>query len=119
LALWALTKTYGFQDLVNSGPIYKSMKIEGDTIRLNFDYLGSGLMSKGGSLTDFKIASADQKFVKATAIIKGNTVVVSSKKIRNPVAVRFGWSIISIPNFFNKEGLPAAPFRTDQWGITK
>ncbi len=119
LALWALAKTYGIDNLVYSGPFYKSMKIEGDAIRLNFDHIGSGLMSKDGSLTGFEIANADQKFVKATAIIDGTTVIVSKNGVKNPVAVRFGWSIISEPNFFNKEGLPAAPFRTDQWNISK
>ncbi len=115
LALLALAKTYKFDNLVYTSPVYKLMKIEGNAIRLSFDNIGSGLTSKEELLTDFEIAGADQKFVKATAIIDGATVVVSSDKVTNPVAVRFGWSIISEPNFFNKEGFPAAPFRTDNW----
>lgn len=115
LALWALAKTYNFKDIVYSGPFYKSMKIEGSAIRLSFNHIGSGLTSNGDTLTDFEIAGADRNFIKAKAYIDGSTIVVSIQTIKNPTAVRFGWSITSTPNFFNKEGLPAAPFRTDNW----
>ncbi len=115
LALWALAKTYSYNNLVYAGPFYKSMKIEENKIRLSFDHTGSGLLCKGDSLTDFEIAGTDQKFTKATAHIEGSTVVVSNDNIKHPIAVRFGWSIISTPDFYNKEGLPAAPFRTDKW----
>jgi sialate O-acetylesterase len=119
LALWALAKTYGREGLVYSGPIYKSMRIEGSKIRLFFDHIGGGLTAKGGPLTHFAIAGEDRQFVEAGAVIDGDTVVVSGEKVAEPVAVRFAWSNTAEPNLFNKEGLPASPFRTDNWpGVT-
>ncbi len=120
LALWALAKSYG-QNLVYSGPIYKSMTVEGNKIRLQFDHVGSGLIASDGKpLTYFTIAGADQKFVPATAVIDGNSVVVSSDQVAQPAAVRFAWVDDTSPNFANKEGLPASPFRTDAWkGVTQ
>jgi len=119
LALWALAKTYGRDDIVCSGPLYKSMQIEGDKIRIFFDYTGSGLTARGGKLSDFTIAGSDSKFSEAQAVIDGNTIVVSSEQVEKPVAVRFGWSNTAQPNLFNKEGLPASPFKTDNWpGVT-
>ncbi len=116
LALWALAKTYGRDDVTHSGPLYKSMAVEQNAIRLTFDAIGSGLMSRDGEpLTWFQIAGEDQEFVEASATIDGNTIVVSSDTIANPVAVRFGWHQSAEPNFVNKEGLPASPFRTDSW----
>jgi sialate O-acetylesterase len=122
LALWALAKTYGKSDLVYSGPIYKSFKAEGvvdpDNIRLSFDSIGGGLVSRDGKpLTNFTIAGADQKFVPATAVIDGNTIVVHSDSVTKPLAVRFGWNETAEPNLINKEGLPASPFRTDDWKL--
>ena len=116
LALWALAKTYGRADVTYSGPIYKSMAVEGDTIRLRFDFVGSGLMAKDEQpLTWFEIAGEDKQFVEAKATVDGNTIVVSSSAIANPVAVRFGWHQSAEPNLVNKEGLPASPFRTHPW----
>ena len=116
LALWALAKNYGRDDVTSSGPLYKSMRVEGNTIRLTFDYVGSGLTSRDGEpLTWFQIAGEDQEFVEAQPTIDGDTIVVSSDAIPNPVAVRFGWHQSAEPNFVNKEGLPASPFRTDSW----
>lgn len=119
LALWALAKTYG-KDLVYSGPIYKSMRIEGDKIVLDFEHIGSGLVAGGGEpLKGFAVAGADHKFVWADAKIDGKTVVVSSTEVSEPAAVRYGWANNPICNLYNKEGLPASPFRTDDWpGIT-
>lgn len=117
LALWAFAKTYGKEGLVYSGPLYKSMKIEGKKIRLNFDHVGSGLLCKGEKLTDFQIAGEDWSFFPADAIIDENTVLASSEKVKNPVAVRFAFHNGDKPNFFNKEGLPASTFRTDDWEI--
>jgi len=119
LALWALAKTYG-KNVVYSGPIYKSMNVEGNKVRLDFEHLGGGLVAGGSeSLKGFSIAGADQKFVWADAKIDGNTVVVSSDKVTEPVAVRYGWADNPVCNLYNKEGLPASPFRTDDWpGIT-
>ena len=117
LALWALAKTYGVKDLVFSGPIYKSMEIEKNKIKLSFNYAENGLMQKGKLLNEFFIAGADQKFFAASAKIKGNTVVVSSKQVKHPVAVRFAFSDTALPNLFNQAGLPASAFRTDDWPI--
>jgi sialate O-acetylesterase len=119
LALWALAKDYGHADLVYSGPLYKSMEIEGDKIRIHFDHVGSGLVAKNGTLTDFLIAGEDQKFIAAKAIIDGETILVSSEGLSAPAAVRFGWANSTEPNLFNSEGLPATTFRTDDWkGVT-
>lgn len=116
LALWALAKTYGQDDLVYSGPLYKSMAVEGSTIRISFDHVGSGLMSRDDeALTWFQIAGEDKQFVEAVAIVDGDTVVVSNDAVQSPVAVRFGWHQNAEPNLANKEGLPASPFRTDSW----
>jgi sialate O-acetylesterase len=91
------------------------MKIEGNIIRLDFDHVGSGLMAKNGDLTHFTIAGEDKLFIVADAKIEGNSIVVSSPKINNPVAVRFGFTNGAEPNLFNKEALPASTFRTDNW----
>lgn len=116
LALWALARTYGQADLVCSGPIYKSMKIENDWIVITFDHIGGGLASRdGASLTWFTIAGKDRKFVKAEAEIDANEVMVWSDEVPEPVAVRFAWDMTAEPNLMNKEGLPASSFRTDNW----
>jgi sialate O-acetylesterase len=120
LALWALAKVYG-RDLIYSGPIYKSMAVEGNKIRLQFDHVGGGVIARDGKpLTDFTIAGADQKFVPATAEIDGGSIVVRSDQVAQPVAVRYAWRDDATPNLANKEGLPASPFRTDSWkGVTE
>jgi sialate O-acetylesterase len=116
LALWALAQLYGKSDLVYSGPLYKSMAVEGDKIRLAFDHVGSGLVSRDGQpLNWFTIAGEDKNFVPAQAEIDGATVVVSADSVAHPVAVRFGWTQEAEPNLSNKESLPASPFRTDKW----
>ena len=115
LALWALAKDYGKTDLVYSGPLYKSMKIEGDSIRLSFDHVGGGLVSRDKkSLSLFTIAGKDGKFIPAKAVIDGDTVIVSSDDVKVPRNVRFGWDQLAEPNLSNKAGLPASPFRTDR-----
>lgn len=117
LAYWALANTYGKDDIVYSGPLYKSMEVEGDAILISFKYTGSGLVSRDGEpLSWFQIAGEDQQFVDAVAvIIDGDTVIVSSESVQSPVAVRLGWNQIAEPNLMNKEGLPVSPFRTDSW----
>jgi len=119
LALWALAKTYG-RDTVYSGPLYKSMAIQDNKIVLRFDCVGGGLVARGdGPLQGFAIAGQDRKFVWAQAEIKGNTVVVSSEGVAKPVAVRYAWADNPICNLTNQAGLPASPFRTDDWpGLT-
>ncbi len=121
LALSALKVAYG-RDIVHSGPVYSSMSIEGDIIRLDFASVGGGLtaMDRYGYLKGFAIAGEDRKFHWAQAFIEGDQVVVYSNRVKNPVAVRYGWA--NNPddaNLYNAEGLPASPFRTDEWpGIT-
>ena len=116
LALWALAKDYGMEDLVYSGPSYKSMEINGKKAYISFEHVGKGLRSRDGeALSWFSIAGEDKEFYPAKAKIKCEKVVVSSKQVDNPVAVRFGWDQIAEPNLSNKESLPALPFRTDRW----
>ncbi len=115
LALWALSKDYGFKGVVYSGPLYKSKKIEENKIRLFFDHVGSGLYFWGEKLTGFTIAGNDSVFVPADAKIDGETIIVSSESVINPIAVRYGWKDAAEPNLFNIEGLPASSFRTDDW----
>lgn len=115
LFLGARKVAYG-ENLTASGPVYKEMKIEGDKIIITFSEIGRGLMAKGGELKHFAIAGEDQQFVWAEAVIRGNKVVVSSKNVKRPVAVRYAWS--NNPedaNLCNKDGLLASPFRTDNW----
>ena len=127
LALWALAKTY-CKDVVFSGPIYRECKVEGDKIRVSFDYADNGLMAgeksglepareaKDKKLNCFAIAGEDKAWHRADAMIENNTVVVSCAKVPKPAAVRYAYS--GNPegaNLYNTEGLPAVPFRTDQW----
>ena len=105
--------TYGQKDLVCSGPLYKSMEVDGARVRLTFDHVGGGLAARDGKpLDSFEIAGSDGKFVPAQAEIDGRTIVVSSDPVPQPVTVRFAWSNIACPNLMNKEGLPASSFRT-------
>lgn len=118
LALWALAKNYGKDGLVHSGPLYDSMAVDGNKIRVKFKHVGGGLVAEGGKpLSHFTIAGEDQKFVPATATIEGDSVVVSSDQVAKPVAVRFAWDQLAEPNFFNAEKLPASPFRTDEFPL--
>ncbi len=115
LALNARALVYG-EKIAYSGPKYKTMKIEGNRIRLSFEHASEGLKAKNDEeLQGFAIAGADKKFVWANAKIEGNTVVVSAASIAQPVAVRYAWSINPRCNLYNKAGLPALPFRTDAW----
>jgi sialate O-acetylesterase len=115
LALLAMANTYGQDNLVHSGPLYRSMTVEGDRIRLYFDHVGGGLVAKGGPLSHFLLAGKDRRFVQAEAVIDGETILVSAPGVLDPVAVRYGWSNDAQPNLFNREGLPASSFRTDDW----
>jgi sialate O-acetylesterase len=129
LALWALAKTYGREDVVCCGPLYKAMEVQGDKIVLRFEHADGGLKSLDGeALRAFSIAGEDKKFVPATAEIVGQSVVVQSDAVPAPVAVRMGWqkapardpenpdaAKATLPNLGNGAGLPAVPFRTDEW----
>jgi len=120
LALAANKLAYG-KNVVASGPVYKDLKIEGNSIHISFTETGSGLITRDkGSLKGFAIAGNDKKFYWATSTIEGNEVIVSSEKVSSPVAVRYGWADNPDCNLVNAEGLPAVPFRTDKWkGITE
>jgi sialate O-acetylesterase len=117
LALQARQIAYG-ERIVASGPTYRSMKIKDGKIILSFDDVGSGLEAHGDALTGFAICGKDRKFVWARAVIDGNKVAVSAPQVPNPVAVRFGWADYPVVNLFNREGLPAGPFRTDDFPLT-
>jgi sialate O-acetylesterase len=118
LAVSALRVAYG-QDVVASGPEFKSMKIVGHEVWLDFQNVAGGLVAHGDQLKGFAVAGADKKFVWALARIEGNKVVVSAPELKDPVAVRFGWGDNPDCNLFNRAGFPASPFRTDDWpGIT-
>jgi sialate O-acetylesterase len=139
LAQIALAKTYG-RDVVHSGPVYTSMKIEGSAIRLSFDHLGGGLVAKEvpatydvmrkagktaplvrnspqSQLEGFAICGADKQWVWADAKIEGDTVLVSSKQVPSPIAVRYGWADNPTCNLYNAADLPASPFRTDNHAL--
>jgi len=116
LALWALSATYG-KDNVRSGPIYKGMTAKDGAIVVSFDHVGGGLVAKGDAVKGFAIAGEDKKFVAANAKIDGPSVVVSSPEVKCPVAVRYAWAENPDCNLYNKEGLPASPFRTDDWPL--
>jgi len=128
LAQWALHQTYGKKNVVPAGPLFKSQKVEGDSIRLSFNYVGKGLMVgkktgleptaevKAGKLSHFAIAGEDKKWFWAEATIDGETVVVKSPDVPKPIAVRYGFTMNPAKaNLYNKEGIPASPFRTDGW----
>jgi sialate O-acetylesterase len=114
LALVSLEKTYG-QKIESSGPRFDSMKVEGSAIRVSFTH-ADGLIANGGPLKNFSIAGADRTFFWADAKVADGTVVVSCPQVPQPVAVRYAWA--DNPEgcaLFNQSGLPAAPFRTDDW----
>ena len=115
LAAFALAETYKKDVGAYKSPAYKSMKIEKTKVLLNFDNVPSGLKCTGKSPGKFMIAGKDRFFVSANAKIKGNSVVVYSKEVKTPVAVRYCFDNTSIPDVFSAEGLPLAPFRTDNW----
>ena len=104
---------YEKKDIVYSGPQYKSIVTEGNSIRVNFDNVGSGLFCPDTALTFFEIAGEDGKYYPAVAKIDKEQVVVKSSKVKQPVHLRFGWTDTATPNLFNKEGLPASSFSSD------
>ncbi len=112
LALAARALAYG-EKIEYSGPLYQSMKAQGGEIEVSFTHTGGGLVAKDGDLKGFTIAGADGKFVPAKAEIKGATVVVSADAVTDPKAVRYGWANVPDVNLYNKEGIPASPFRSD------
>jgi sialate O-acetylesterase len=117
LALWALAKTYKKSEASFASPLFDTVKIQGDKVRITFKNAEGGLKARDGqALTWFTIAGEDKKFVDAKAeIADGNSVVVSASGVDKPAAVRFGWNELAEPNLANAAGLPASPFRTDKW----
>ncbi len=114
LALAALSQEYN-RAVVYSGPKFKAMKVTDDQARLEFEHKGTGLMAKGDQLRGFAIAGEDRKFVWADAKIEGDLVIVSSPSVPRPMAVRYAWGDNPEATLYNKQGLPAIPFRTDDW----
>ena len=114
LALAALHNDYERKDIVAMGPLYKNMNVEGDKMLISFAYVGKGLISNDNKpLKNFTIAGEDGKFVPATATIKKDMVEVYAASVPHPVDIRFGWNEADHSNLYNKDGLPALPFRTD------
>jgi len=118
LAHLALADTYGKSDLVARGPRYATMRVVKNEIEITFSDIAQGLKSRDEKpLDSFSIAGADNQFIPASAVIRGNTVIVSNPTIEEPFAVRFGWTETANPNLVNSAGLPAIPFRTDDWSV--
>ena len=117
MANYALAETYKKPILGHQSPVYKSMLVEKNKARLSFYYGSIGLISQGGDPKGFLVAGDDRKFYPAVAKVEGETVVVFAKEVKVPVAVRFCFDNTSIPNLFNKEGLPVSVFRTDNWPL--
>jgi sialate O-acetylesterase len=114
LALLARGIAYG-ERITYSGPVFKRMKIKKGAAILSFDHVGGGLEARGGKLRGFAVCDDDGKFMWANAAIEGDTVVVTHPLISKPAAVRYGWADYPIVNLFNREGLPASPFRSDDF----
>jgi len=117
LALAARAVAY-HQRIECVGPTYRTMQVQGDRVILRFKHVGGGLVARGEELLGFTIAGEDRQFVNARAAIKGARVVVSSSQVPHPVAVRYGWANYPVVNLYNKAGLPASPFRTDDFPLT-
>jgi len=105
--------------LVYSGPLYAGLKIEGEAVKLTFQHAGGGLVVRGSELRGFAVAGKDRIFHAARAEIRANQVILTSPSVRRPVAASYGWAAHPIGNLFNREGLPASPFRTDSWYTTQ
>ncbi|WP_316794527.1 sialate O-acetylesterase [Pedobacter frigoris] len=117
LANLALAETYDIKKEGYKSPVFRSFAVKGSTVTVDFDYAESGLMQKGEQPKEIFIAGADQIFRPATVKIKGNQIIVSSKEVKVPAAVRYQFSNAGIGNLFSKTGLPVAPFRTDNWEV--
>ncbi len=115
LGLSARAITYGEKGLEWSGPWFRDVKAEGGSLRIRFDHVGGGLVCRGERLAGFAVAGEDRKFQWAEGVIDGECVVVSSPHVPKPVAVRYAWHVNPVCTLFNKAGLPAVPFRSDDW----
>lgn len=118
LALAARSVAYG-EKLVFSGPVYTKLEVKGNEAVLSFDHVGGGLETRGEKLLGFTIAGEDKVFYNAEARIDGDKLIVKHDQVKTPTMVRYGWANFPIVNLYNKEGLPATPFRTDDLpGVT-
>jgi sialate O-acetylesterase len=115
LADLALVETYKIKKQGYKSPVFRSLLIKGQYAVVDFDHAENGLMVKGAAAREAFIAGADRKFYPAVVEIKNNSILVSNKAVKNPVAVRYQFSNSGIGNLFSKAGLPVAPFRTDSW----
>ncbi len=119
LGLCAEALVYG-RDVQYSGPVPGKLRVDGGKAVLSFDHVGKGLTARDGTLVGFQIAGKDQTFHPATAVLRGDTVVVTSDAVPTPVAVRYAWHDTATASLYNKDGLPASAFRTDDWpGVTQ
>src|SRR5690606_25148729 len=114
LSYWALNKTYEKTDIRYSGPVFKSQKLEGNTLVLSFDY-AEGLYLRNGVSSNFEIAGKDAVFYPANAVVKDADIHVSSPKVNRPVAVRYAFKSWVVGDIFNKYNLPDSTFKTDNW----
>ena len=114
LALAARAIAYG-EKITHSGPVYRSARFSKGKAILSFHHVGQGLQARGKSLTGFQICGSNREWHWAEARIEGRRVVVSSAKVSEPIAVRYGWADFPVVNLFNVDGLPATPFRTDNF----
>jgi sialate O-acetylesterase len=119
LAAWALRHVYGRTDVADTGPVYRGMRVEGAHVRVFFDHAEGGLVAPAIPLGAFQAAGADRRWQPALAEIQGETVVVRSPWVDAPIAVRFAWAEVPMVTIRNRGGLPASPFRSDDWpGVT-
>jgi sialate O-acetylesterase len=118
LANWALAETYHKNDIIYKSPVYRSIDIQKDKAIIFFDNTQTGLMAKDKNITALFIAGADKIFYPAMAKIEGEKLIVWSKDVPQPAAVRFSFTNAGVGNLFSKEGLPVAPFRTDDWDVS-
>jgi len=118
LALWALGDVYGKKVPATSGPLPAGHEVSGSNLIVTFTHAEGGLLAKAGDLKGLVIAGADQQWKPAQARIEGDKVIVSSPAVPKPVAVRYAWSENPECNLYNGAGLPASPFRTDDWQVS-
>jgi sialate O-acetylesterase len=115
LALLARRQVYGETTVVASGPRFAGLSVAGAVATVKLSHTDGGLVATGGTLKGFAVAGADEKFFEATAVIKGDTVEVTAAGVTAPVAVRYGWAGFPVTTLANGAGLPAFPFRSDEW----
>jgi sialate O-acetylesterase len=114
LALVAKAQVYGIPGEF-SGPVFDGATREGNALRVRFTHAGAGLIARGGAVTSLEVAGADRVFHPASEVIEGDTMLVSSWEANEPMAVRYAWTNSPLANLYNGDGLPAVPFRSDNW----